>query len=87
MSNKHFPNYNNNACKYNLVKDRLLKCLEDGKSTRECAVDLRIAIPTINRYKCILSAEYNKVFSVPEEKQFADRQKNREYCIKNVNLL
>ena len=75
MSNKPFPNYNNNACKYNLVKSRLLKCLEDGKSSRECAVDLRISIPTINRYKCILSAELGKPFIVPEEQKFAERQK------------
>jgi len=75
MSNKPFPNYNNNACKYNLVKSRLIQCLEDGKSSRECAVDLRISIPTINRYKCILSAEFNKVFPVPEEKRFAERQR------------
>ena len=77
MSKSQVPNYRNNSCKYNLVREKLLKCLEDGKSSHECAVDLRISIPTINRYKCCLSAELGKPFIVPEEKQFVERQKNK----------
>jgi hypothetical protein len=77
MSKNPTPQYKNNSCKYNLVREKLLKCLEDGKSSRECAVDLRISIPTINRYKCCLSAELGKPFIVPEEKQFVERQKNK----------
>ena len=77
MSKNPIPKHRNNSCKYNLVKECLQKCLEDGKSARECAVELRISIPTVNRYKCCLSAELNRVFPVPEERRFIERQKNK----------
>jgi hypothetical protein len=84
MSKRQVPSYRNNSCKFNLVKSRLQKCLEDGLSSRECAADLRISIATVNRYKCCLSAELNRVFSVPGEKQFVERQKTKAAYYKNA---
>ena len=73
----HDRPYKNNSCKYNLVKERLIQSLEAGMSARDCAAELGISIPTVNRYKCCLSAEFGKVFPVQDELRFIERQRVR----------
>lgn len=71
----HDRPYKNNSCKYNLVKERLIQFLEAGMSARDCAHDLGISIPTVNRYKCCLSAEFGRAFPVQDELRFIERQR------------
>jgi hypothetical protein len=75
MPQNQHQTHKNNACKYNLVKDRLVQSLEAGKSARECAGELGISVATANRYKCCISTEFGKVFSTQEELRFIERQR------------
>lgn len=65
----------NNRCRYHQVKARLMDCLDRGMTIRQCAEILGVSIPTLNRYKCCLSAECNRTFPTQDELRFIERQR------------
>lgn len=66
-----------NYCKYNRVRDDLIRYLELQKSAKDSAKELGISLQTYYKYKSIASIETGRVYEAPEERKFIERQKKK----------
>lgn len=56
--------------KYFQVQERLVQCLEAGRSAKEAAKDLGISLPTFYKYKSIASIENDTIYMTAEETDY-----------------
>ena len=59
-----------NYCKFERVEKPLSQMLERSIPEKEMAANLKISLPTLHKYKNILTIRNKKIYMTPEEERF-----------------